>query len=138
MHHTAGVQSELEGNTKLPRTEVIFFRESDGSVPLFTWLDRLPTKAQDKCRVRIERLKDLGHELRRPEADFLRDGIHELRVNLQGINYRMLYFFHGNTAAILSHGIAKEGVVPPPEIERAIERKRKFERDVTRHTHREA
>jgi hypothetical protein len=104
---------------------------------LLTWLDTLPTKAQDKCRVRIERLKNLGHELRRPEADFLRDGIRELRVNLQGINYRMLYFFHGNIAAVLSHGIAKEGVVPPPEIERAIDRKRRFERNAARHTHRE-
>jgi hypothetical protein len=66
---------------------------------LLSWLDKLPTKAQDKCRVRIERLKELGHELRRPEADLLRDGIHELRVNLQGINYRMLYFFHRNVAA---------------------------------------
>jgi len=27
----------------------------------------------------------MGHELRRPEADFLRDGIHELRVSLQGV-----------------------------------------------------
>lgn len=59
--------------SKLPRTEVIFFREDNGTVPLLSWLDTLPTKAQDKCRVRIERLKELGHELRRPEADLLRD-----------------------------------------------------------------
>lgn len=52
-------------------------------------------KALDKCRVRIERLRDLGHELRRPEADLLRDGIYELRVRLGTLNYRMLYFFHG-------------------------------------------
>ena len=88
--------------------------------------------------MRIERLKELGHELRRPEADLLRDGIRELRVNLQGINYRMLYFFHGNIAAVLSHGIVKEGRVPPTETERAIERKRRFERNAARHTHREA
>jgi hypothetical protein len=87
--------------------------------------------------VRIERLKELGHELRRPEADLLRDGIHELRVNLRGINYRMLYFFHGSVAAVLSHGTVKEGIVPPREIEHAIERKRRFEQNVTRHTHRE-
>ena len=106
-------------------------------MPLLSWLDKLPTKAQDKCRVRIERLKELGHELRRPEADLLRDGIRELRVNLQGINYRMLYFFHGNVAAVLSHGTVKEGIVPPREIEHAIERKRRFEQNVARHTHRE-
>jgi len=31
----------------------------------------LQEKALDKCRVRIERLEELGHELRRPEADFV-------------------------------------------------------------------
>ena len=88
--------------------------------------------------MRIERLKELCHELRRPEADLLRAGIHELRVSLQGINYRMLYFFHGSLAAVLSHGIVKERIVPPMEIEWAIERKRRFERNPARHTHREA
>jgi hypothetical protein len=121
----------------LPRTQVVFFREEDGTVPVLAWLDTLPTKAQDKCRVRIERLKELGHELRRPEADLLRDGIRELRVNLRGINYRMLYFFHGNVAAVLSHGLVKEGVVPPAEINLAVKRKRNFEGDPERHTHRE-
>ncbi len=65
------------------------------SSPFLDWFDGLPPKAQDKCRVRIERLRELGHELRRPEADYLRDGIYELRVKHQGVNYRLLYFFHG-------------------------------------------
>jgi DNA-binding XRE family transcriptional regulator len=46
-----------------------------------------------KCAVRIRRLADLGHELRRPEADLLRDGICELRARLGTVNYRILYFF---------------------------------------------
>jgi phage-related protein len=87
---------------------------------------RLAARAQDKCRVRIERLRDLGHELRRPEADYLRDGIYELRVGLQGMNYRMLYFFHGRVAAVLVHGLVKEREVPPRDIEEAIRRKLKF------------
>ena len=94
---------------------------------MLDWLDSLLTKALDKCRVRIERLRDLGHELRRPEADFLRDGIYELRVRLRTTNYRMLYFFHGRIATVVSHGLVKEAEVPAKEIEKAIERKRKFE-----------
>jgi hypothetical protein len=39
------------------------------------WLDTLPAKIQDKCVVKIERLRELGHELRRPEADLLQQGI---------------------------------------------------------------
>src|SRR6266496_915988 len=121
----------------MPKTKVVFFKEADGTVPILEWFDSLQEKALDKCRVRIERLEQLGHELRRPEADLLRNGIYELRVGLQHVNYRMLYFFQGRTAAIISHGLVKEAEVPPKEIERAIERKRKFEKNPKTHTHEE-
>ncbi len=121
----------------MPKTTVVFYREDTETVPVLDWLDRLPAKAQDKCRIRIERLRDLGHELRRPEADFLRNGIYELRVGLGGTNYRMLYFFHGRIAAVLAHGLVKEREVPPRDIEEAIRRKRKFELDPKRHTYKE-
>jgi phage-related protein len=121
----------------MPKTKVIFYKEDDGSVPILEWLDSLQEKVLDKCTVRIERLKEMGHELRRPEVDFLRDGIYELRVGLQHVNYRMLYFFHGRTAAVVSHGLVKEAEVPAKEIEKAIERKRKFEKDPKTHTYEE-
>ncbi len=118
----------------MPRTKVVIYCEENGQSPLLTWLDALPVKVQAKCAVKIERLKELGHELRRPEADYLRDGIYELRASYQSVNYRILYFFHGKTAAVLSHGLMKEGIVPPREVDRALERKRKFESDPKRHT----
>jgi hypothetical protein len=121
----------------MPKTTVVFFKEDDGSVPILEWLDSLQQKALDKCTVKIERLEEMGHELRRPEADFLRDGIYELRVGLQHVNYRMLYFFHGRTAAVVSHGLVKEAAVPPKEIEKAIERKQRFEKDPRAHTYEE-
>ena len=74
----------------MPKIAVVFYQEAAETVPVLDWLDRLSAKAQDKCRVRIERLQELGHDLRRPEADYLRYGIYELRVGLRGINYRML------------------------------------------------
>ena len=114
--------------------QVVMYCEEDGSVPFLDWFDDLPEKAQDKCRVRLERLSALGHELRRPEADYLRDNIYELRVRLRNTNYRMLYFFHGRATVVLSHGVVKEDRVPPNEIDRAAERKRQFDRDPTRHT----
>jgi len=49
----------------------------------------------------------------------------------------MLYFFHGRTAAVVSHGLVKEAAVPPKEIDKAIERKRKFEKNPKAHTHEE-
>jgi hypothetical protein len=77
----------------MPRTAIVLFRDSDGNVPFLNWLDDLPDKIRDKCVVRLRRLAELGHELRRPEADFLRDGIHELRIGFQGKNYRICTFF---------------------------------------------
>jgi phage-related protein len=118
----------------MPQTKV---REKDGKVPVLEWLDELPRSAIVKCRVKIDRLKKLGYELRRPEADLLRDGIYELRVRLRRINYRMLYFFHGNTAAVVSHGILKEREVPSKEIDRALKRKEEFTKDPKTHTHEE-
>jgi phage-related protein len=76
----------------MPRIEVVFYRD-DGSVPVLEWLDGLPSKARLKCLVRLERLRELGHELRRPEADFLRDGVYELRIGLNHVQYRLLYGF---------------------------------------------
>ena len=108
----------------MPKTTVVFYQDDPDTVPVLELVDSLPAKALDKCRVRIERLRDLGHELRRPEADFLRDGIYELRVRLRTTNYRMLYFFHGRIAAVLAHGLVKEGDVPQRDIELAIRRKR--------------
>jgi phage-related protein len=130
------MRTKLE-EERMPQTRVVFYRDDDGTVPLLEWLDGLPEKAQDKCRLKIERLQELGHELRRPEADFLRDGIYELRVRLQRVNYRILYFFHGTTAAVVSHGLAKERAVPAKEIDRAIFHKEQFEQDPDRHSYEE-
>ena len=121
----------------MPGIEVVFFRDVDGTVPVLDWLDGLAAKAQAKCMVKIERLKEMGHELRRPEADYLRDDIYELRIGLQGMNYRILYFFHGRAVAVLAHGLIKERAIPPREIALAIERKELFRTNPKVHTHSE-
>jgi phage-related protein len=89
---------------------------------------------QAKCTGRIDRLGELGHELRRPEADFLKDGIYELRASYQGVHYRLLYFFVGKAVVVLSHGLTKKREVPPQEIELALERRKRLEADFERFT----
>jgi phage-related protein len=111
----------------MPRVELILFKEEDRTVPVISWLRGLPPKPRDKCIIKIERLRDHGHELRRPEADYLRDGIYELRVRFGTLNYRMLYFFYGTAAVVVSHGIIKEDRVPPGAIDKAVDRKNRFE-----------
>ena len=119
----------------MPTTLVVFYTEN-GVAPLLEWLDALGEAVQNKIIARIELLRARGHELRRPHADTLRDGIHELRVVSQHVNYRVLYFFHDRTA-VLSHGITKEGTVPPKEIDRASAHRKRFVADPAKHTYTE-
>jgi phage-related protein len=124
----------------MPRTQLVFFKDEDGKVPVRDWLLELQQRqrrAFAKCVARIRRLAELGHELRRPEADLLRDGIYELRVRGGRVNYRILYFFHGQNVAILAHALTKEAKVPKNEIDRAVRRKAAFESSPAEHSYEE-
>jgi phage-related protein len=118
----------------MPRVEVVLYCEVDGKAPLRDWLDRLPAKVQEKCYVTLERLEELGNELRRPIADYLRDGIYELRVHYRSVNYRMLYFFAGRRIVVVSHGLVKEQRVPAKDILLAERRRQAFLDDPKKHT----
>ena len=124
----------------MPRTDVVFYQEAEGDVPVLDWLKRLRRSDQQayaKCIAAIERLADFGHELRRPLVDFLRDSIHELRVRKGRVNYRILYFFHGRGLAGLAHAITKEGEVPDTDIDRAVRRRKAFASNQAVHTYAE-
>ncbi|MFZ5864308.1 MAG: type II toxin-antitoxin system RelE/ParE family toxin [Thermodesulfobacteriota bacterium] len=117
----------------MPTVELILYKEEDNTVPVISWLRSLPRKPRDKCIVKMERLRDHGHELRRPEADYLRDGIYELRVRFGTVNYRLLYFFYGTAAVVISHGVIKDDKVPAGDINKAVDRKSRFERNPLLH-----
>ena len=120
----------------MPETSVRFYKEGDGQVPVLDWLTDLrdrDEKAYANCVAAIRRLAMFGHELRRSQADYPRDGIHELRARRGRVHYRVLYFFHGRNIALLSHSLTKEKKVPAADIERAIRRKRRYEQDPDRH-----
>jgi len=120
----------------MPRTTLYFYRELDGRSPVLDWLIELrrrDRKSFAKCIALVRRLASLGHELRRPHADYLRDGIYELRARVGHVNYRMLYFFAGRDIAVVAQGLTKEREIPELEIELAVERRRHYEQDPTRH-----
>jgi|SRR6185312_14439547 len=121
----------------MAKTTIVFYQEVDGTAPVMEWLERLrktTPRAFAKCVVRLERLAELGHELRRPEADTLRDGIHELRARLGHVNYRLLYSFHGRVVAVLLHALTKEDAVPDRDIDLALARKRTYDKDPVAYT----
>jgi len=79
----------------MPRTHVAFCQEASGEAPVVNWLRELMRtnpKAWAHRRARIELLAQFGHELRRPAADYLQDGIYELRAKQGHVQYRILYF----------------------------------------------
>lgn len=109
--------------------KIIYYRTSDGKVPLQEFLARISIKARVKIRKHILLLSYEGPNLRRPYADYLRDGIYELRVKLSPNNYRVLYFFFSGKNIVMSHGFVKKtAVVPNKEILRALKHKFEYER----------
>jgi len=96
----------------VPRTRVILYREDDGSCPFLEWSSELPAKVRDKCHVGWS---DCG----------------------RSVHYRILYFFHGAVAAVVSHALVKERAVPPSEIDRAVERRWRFEANPQKHIYKE-
>ena len=122
----------------MPRLKVVFYRDDDGTVPVLEWLDglrRREERAYAKCLTRIALLGSEGHELRRPLCDYLRDGIYELRIRFATVNYRILYFFRGQAAVVLAHGLTKEDRVPDKDIELAQSRRLNVEVDPEGHTY---
>jgi phage-related protein len=118
----------------VPKIRVIFYKDEDQSVPMIRWLDKLQKKPRAKCIEWLHRLEMLGHDLHRPYADTLKDGIHELRVRHESVNYRMLYFFHGTSAVVVTHGLTKEKEVPVMAIQNAVDMKNKFMANPESHT----
>jgi len=124
----------------VPATKIVFYQEQEGgAVPVVDWLNELKRKNPKgflNCAARIDRLATNGHELRRPAADYLRDGIYELRAKERNVQYRIFYYFNGKNIAVLNHSIIKKtSAVPKKDIELAIKRKEKFEQDPKRHTY---
>ncbi len=116
----------------MPATEVFFFKDEEGNVPVLDWLQRVRERnerAFKKCFGLIRLLEEFGYELRRPQADILRDGVYELRTKVGNVNYRILYGFVGKDAALLAAGLTKEKKVPAREIDEAAARIEKYETD---------
>lgn len=67
--------------TSVPQAQVIFYQDENSTAPVLEWLKVLikkDRKGYANCVARIQQLASAGYELRRPAADYLRDGIYEL------------------------------------------------------------
>ena len=119
----------------MPRTDIVIYKEADGSVPLIEWLKKQTPKVQDKCIALIELLASRGHELRRPYADYLDRGIYELRPTVKHVQYRVFYCFVGRNVVLLTHGLVKTKEIPARQIDKVIEYREKFVDNPQRHNY---
>lgn len=119
----------------MPETVVNIYCEKDGTALLIEWLKRQSKQVQNRAIALIALLKEKGHALRRPHTENLGEGIHELRVIVKRVQHRILYSFVGQNIVLLTHGITKTDVVPPKEIEKAIEYRDKYMENPELHTY---
>src|SRR5262249_19709766 len=103
--------------------------------PVLAFLDDLPAKALESAYARVALLKECGHTLRRPYAENLGQGLYELRWHVGRVQYRLLYFFYGQKAVVLTHALTKEAKIPVSDLRRALRRKQLFKQDPKKHTY---
>ncbi len=114
---------------------IILYQEHDGTSSLVEFFAAESERVRVQARHRIQLLAEHGHQLRRPHADYLEDGIYELRWRTGTVQYRILYFFHKRTAVVLAHAMTKKRTIPPSDLARAKQRKDNFYANPTTHTH---
>jgi phage-related protein len=101
--------------------KVYYYQKGDGTHPVKEYIDSLTKREKANTLAFIELLQNTGPNLKRPYADLLRDGIHELRLKLTGTQVRILYFFCFQNAIVLTNVFEKHtDAVPESEINTAL------------------
>lgn len=90
---------------------VYYFLDERGGNPVQDFIDFLPPQDRAKVFAYIMELKEQGHNLRRPIADYLGGGIYELRPRKN----RIFYFFFLKNSVVLVHAIKKKTDKIPDE-----------------------
>ena len=99
---------------------LIFYRNISGQCPVEKFIDELPDEDAKEVVASIAALRELGNKARRPLADYLEDGIYELRARRLKKRFRVLYTFAGKRTILLLTGfIKKSKAIPPREIKKA-------------------
>ena len=90
-------------------------------------MDKLSLNERAKTLSFISLLEEKGPNLRRPYADILEEGIHELRIKLKGKQVRILYFFCYQNIIVLTNVFDKNtDKVPKEQIKNAKESRKDF------------
>ena len=105
--------------------DIWYFVDDRGHSPVREFIDGLPLDEQAKVFAYIDELGKQGHNLRRPLADYLKDGIYELRPK----SNRLFYFFFLKESVVFVHALKKKTKeIPEKDIALSIKRKKDIEK----------
>ena len=100
---------------------LLYYETSNQNCPIEEFIDNQNKRNQAKILSFFSLLEERGPTLPRPYADLLQEGIHELRIKLQGKQTRVLYFFCFQRFIVLTHAFLKTtDKVPTGEIKKAM------------------
>ena len=103
---------------------VYFFVDEHNRSPVEEAMQDLTEKEDAKIRAYIRILKEYGHDLRRPVADYLGEGIYELRPGA----HRVFYFFFMKDSVVLLHMLRKKtDRIPLSDLDLCVKRKKETE-----------
>lgn len=99
---------------------LIFYRNISEQCPVEKFIDGLPNEDAKEVVASIAALRELGNNARRPLADYLEDGIYELRARRLKKQFRILYTFAGRRIILLLTGFVKKSrAIPTKELKKA-------------------
>ena len=105
---------------------ICFFIDERGENPVKEFIENLPLKDQARVLAYLDELKKQGHQMRRPMADYLGEGIYELRPR----DNRIFYFFFLRESAVLPHAIKKRtDKIPQGDLNLCHKRKKQVEQE---------
>ena len=97
-----------------------FFEKDSKRCPTLEFVEQQPPDDQVRIKRSLTLLAELGNNLRRPDVDYLEDGLYELRVRVVKKQYRFIFFYHNQRIIVVTHGFLKKtSAVPQTEIKLA-------------------
>ncbi|MBC8420734.1 MAG: type II toxin-antitoxin system RelE/ParE family toxin [Desulfobacterales bacterium] len=95
---------------------MIFYRSASGKCPIEEFVEDLPVEDAKEVVAAIAALRELGNNARRPLADYLEDGIYELRARRFKKQFRVLYTYAGRQTILLLTGFVKKTKSVPARV----------------------
>ena len=111
----------------MKRLQAVFYRSESGAEPVRVWLKGL--NKDDRFRIGTDiKTVEFGWPIGMPTCRPLKHGLFEVRTNLGGRIARVLFCMADGRMVLLHGYIKKTQKTPQPDLDLALERKRKLEK----------